>query len=105
MAANTNRLLRLLLVPCFAVAGTWFVAFNSKFVSDGAPLDGHEGLTLAAVCLGTAFLYLLLKRGWSQRPIQAVLTAAVLGLGLPFLAVATPVAFCLVFECKGFYFP
>jgi hypothetical protein len=103
--AYTVVLLRLLVVCVFAVAAVWFVAFNGAFVSDGAFLDGHEGRTLVAICLCTSLLHLLLNRGWRRRPIQAAATAALLGVGLPILAVVVPVGFCLLFECAGFYFP
>jgi hypothetical protein len=81
------------------------VLFNSRFTSNGAPLAGYELLVFMSICVLAALVFAAFgAKSFKSRASLAAVALAV-GVAIPFLVIAMPLLFCLVFQCRGFDWP
>ena len=103
--ATKERLLASAASLIFSAIAVWFVLFNGKFTSDGAPLAGYEPLVFICICAVAALVFAALGAKSFKRRTSLVAVAIAVGVAMPVVVIAVPLLFCLVFQCRGFDWP
>jgi hypothetical protein len=100
--ASKDRLLAAAASLTFSAIAVWFVLFNGRFTSDGAPLAGYELLVFICICVVAALIFATAgAKSFKHRASLGAVAVAV-GVAMPVLVIAVPLLFCLIFQCRGF---
>ena len=103
--ATKERLLASAASLIFSAIAVWFVLFNGRFTSDGAPVAGYEPLVFICICAVAALVFAALGAKSFKRRTSLGAVAISVGVAMPVVVIAVPLLFCLVFQCRGFDWP